>query len=368
MNPISFVMACFSLLGALDLIFGNKLGIGKQFEKGLQMLGQMAIAMIGMIVIAPLVSYLFLPAVNAVAEIIPLEPSSFIGILFANDMGGAPLAMEFAKTPQSGYFNGLIVGAMMGATFSFTVPVALTAIPSSKQRHFLLGLTCGIVTIPLGAFVSGLITKMPLFELLINLLPLLAFSILLAIGLIKAPHVCVKLLQIFGKLIKIVILIGLACAIFEFLTGIKLLPHTAPIQEGIDVIFNSVAVLTGAFPLIYLLSKVLDRPMKALGRLINVNEKSAIGFVGTLATNLTTFAIMDEMDDKGAVLNSAFAVSAAWVFAEHLAFTIAFNEAYVVAVVVGKLVAGISAILLASAVYKKTDLFNRQKETVSLSN
>ena len=36
----------------------------------------------------------------------------------------------------------------------------------------------------------------------------------------------------------------------------------------------------------------------------------------------------------------AFAVSAAFVFGDHLAFTLSYNSAYIVAVIVGKLVAG----------------------------
>jgi ethanolamine transporter len=64
--------------------------------------------------------------------------------------------------------------------------------------------------------------------------------------------------------------------------------------------------------------------------------------------------MMKEMDDKGAVLNSAFAVSAAFTFADHLAFTLSFKSDYLGAVIVGKLLSGILAVALGAIIYKKT--------------
>ena len=56
MNVVSIIMAAFSLLAALDLITGNHLKIGKEFERGLHMLGPMAISMVGAMVFAVLIA------------------------------------------------------------------------------------------------------------------------------------------------------------------------------------------------------------------------------------------------------------------------------------------------------------------------
>ena len=53
MNALAYVMLGFSLLGALDRILGNKFGLGKEFEKGFELLGTLALSMIGMIVLTP---------------------------------------------------------------------------------------------------------------------------------------------------------------------------------------------------------------------------------------------------------------------------------------------------------------------------
>jgi ethanolamine transporter len=61
---------------------------------------------------------------------------------------------------------------------------------------------------------------------------------------------------------------------------------------------------------------------------------------------------MEKMDEKGALLNAAFTVSAAFVFADHLAFTLAFDPDALAGMIAGKLIAGVLAIALAAVVYR----------------
>jgi ethanolamine transporter len=85
-----------------------------------------------------------------------------------------------------------------------------------------------------------------------------------------------------------------------------------------------------------------------------MNETGTIGFISTLATSVTTFGMMKDMDDKSVVLNSAFAVSAAFTLADHLAYTLSFKAEYLPAVTAGKLISGILAVALAAIIYKKS--------------
>ena len=119
------------------------------------------------------------------------------------------------------------------------------------------------------------------------------------------------------------------------------------------VCFNATVVMTGAFPILAIVSRLIKKPMGRISQRVGLNEVSALGFIGTLATNVTTFGMMGDMDDKGVVLNSAFAVSAAFTFAGHLAFTMSFNEGYMWPVIVGKLVAGVFAVAVAQFMYAK---------------
>jgi len=353
MSFISILMVIFSVLGAVDRIIGNKFGLGKEFEKGFMLFGNMALAMIGMIILSPFIAQILSPVFTWFYSIFHIDPSIIPATIFANDMGGAPLAVEIAKNEQTGLFNALVVSSMMGATVSFTIPYALGIVNPDRHKELLLGLLCGIVTIPGGCFVSGLMCRLPIGTLLLTLLPLVIFSAVIAAGLMLKPDFCVKIFAIIGAFIKIVITIGLSLGVLRFLTGIEIIKNLATLEEGAAVCLNASAVMSGAFPLMYVVSKILTKPLRAFGSKAGISETSAMGLISTLATNATTFEMMNGMDKKGALINSAFAVSAAFTFAGHLAFTMAFNADYITPMIIGKLISGILALILGFVIYRR---------------
>lgn len=349
MQVISIVIAIFSLLGAADRILGNKFGIGKEFEKGFYMLGDLTLTMLGILVIAPVIS----EGLKGVLSYLPFEPSLVMSTIFSCDNGGAFLARDVALDPKLGYFNGLVVASMMGNTVSFTIPFAISVVNKQHHRPVLLGMLCGIVTIPVGCAVAGLICGIPVISLVWNLLPLIIFSAVIAFGLAKFPDACVKIFGFIGTFIKIIITFGIAVGVVKFLTGFEIIKGTTPLLESAGIIFNAAVVMTGAFPIIYILSKVLSKPLALMGKCMKVNDTSVTGLVGTLATSITTFDMVKNMDTKGIILNSAFAISAAFVFTDHMAFTMSFNGEYIGALIAGKLISGICAVLVAQILYKK---------------
>lgn len=353
MDVLSIVILLFSILGAADRILGNKLGIGQEFEKGFHLLGSMALSMIGMIVVSPLLADLLRPMFDFTADVLHLDPSIIPSSLFANDMGGAPLSVEVARDEAVGLFNALVVSSMMGCTISFTIPFALGMVKKDLHRELILGLLCGVVTVPLGCFFAGLTAGLPLPALLLDLLPLVLFAGVIAAGLLLCPNLCVKIFSVFGFLIKALITVGLVLGIAEFLLKKELIPSLESIEEGGLVCLNAAIVMTGMFPLISLLSRLLSKPLSWLGAKIGISELSAIGLVSSLATSMTTFGVMNDMDKKGVMLNSAFAVSAAFTFAGHLAFTMAFDASMLLPMIVGKLSAGALALVLAALLYRK---------------
>lgn len=360
MSPVTAIMVVFSMLAAADRILGNRFGLGKEFEKGLMLLGNMALSMIGMIVISPLIARLLEPVFGFVSGTLGIEPSIIPAALFANDMGGAPLAKEIAVDERMGMFNGLVVSSMMGCTVSFTIPYALGVVEERQHRPLLLGMLCGIVTIPVGCFAGGLWLRLPLGALVMNLLPLVLFSALIALGLSFCPERCVRIFRAFGSFIKAVITLGLALAILRFLTGIELIKGLGTLEDGAAVCLNAAAVMTGAFPLIALVSRLLAKTLKKLGEKIGINETSAMGLLCSLASNMTMFAMMKDMDDKGVLFNAAFTISAVGAFASHLAFTMAFDSAYLPAMIVGKLSAALLALGVSALLCRKGNIFRNE--------
>lgn len=350
---IIYIMVAFMVLGAIDKCIGNKFGLGEQFEEGIVAMGSLAVAMVGVICLAPVLADVLRPIIVPVFDMLGADPAMFAGSILANDMGGAPLAMELAKDPNAGLFGGLIVGAMMGPTIVFIIPVALGIIDKEDQKFLATGILAGIITIPIGAFVGGLVAGFDVMMIVKNLIPIIIFAAVIALGLLKFENAMIKGFTYFGKGVVIVITLGLAAAIVEALTGIVVIPGMNPISEGIEIVGDIAIVLAGAFPLVFVITKVFNKPLMALGKVLGMNDIAAAGLVASLANCIPMFGMMKDMDDRGKIINVAFAVSAAFVFGDHLGFTAGFNADMIAPMIVAKLVGGITAVILAMKLANK---------------
>ena len=342
-------MLVFAILGAIDRIFGNKFGLGAEFERGFMLLGNMALTMIGVIVLAPSIAYYTSPVFDAVYNAIGIDPSIFAASILANDSGGTPLAFEIMKDPQLGGFNALVVSSMMGCTISYTIPYALGVVKKEKYNDMFLGMLCGIVTIPVGCLVSGLILGIPVLALLWNLAPLILISALIALGLSFAQKVTIKIFYGVGIFMKVLITVGLVACMIESLTGLETIPYLGKLSDGGMVCVNAAIVLSGAFPLMFVVSKILKKPLTLLGKKLNVNEVSTLGLLTSIVSSTPTFEWVNKMDRRGTIINSAFAISAAFTFGGHLAFTMAYSEtsgAYTFPMIIAKLISGACAFAL----------------------
>ena len=351
---IIYLMVIFAVLGAIDRIIGNKFGLGEKFEEGIMAIGSLALSMVGIIALAPVIADLLRPAIVPVFNLLGADPAMFAGTILANDMGGAPLAAELATDPQAGLFGGLVVGSMMGVTIVFTIPVALGIIPESDRRFLATGVLAGVITIPIGSFVGGLVAGFPVIMVLKNLIPIIIIAILIALGLWKFENAMIKGFTLFGKFVLAVITIGLIAGIIESLTGFTVIPGMNPISDGFEVVADISIVLAGAFPLVYIITKIFKKPLMKLGHILGMNDVAAAGIVASLANSIPMFQMIKDMDNRGKIINIAFAVSAAFVFGDHLGFTAGFNSTMIVPMIVGKLVSGVSAVILAMFIANKT--------------
>jgi len=342
-----YVMAIFAVLGALDRIFGNRFGLGKEFEDGILAMGSLALAMVGIISLAPVLAALLKPVVVPVYEFLGADPAMFAGTILACDMGGGALAQELTEDAQAAHLGGVITGSMLGATIVFTIPVAMGILKEEDRPAMAKGILCGIVTIPVGVLAGGLVAGFPIMMVLRNLIPIVIIGALIALGLWKAERAMIRGFGIFGKLIIAVITVGLAAAIVEELTGYTVIPGMAPVSEGFQTVGAIAIVLAGAFPLVYVVTKLLRKPLMKLGSLLKINDTAAAGLVASLANSIATFGMVKDMDSRGKVVNVAFAVSAAFVFGDHLGFTAGFAPEMLPAMIVGKLAGGVSAVAVA---------------------
>ncbi len=365
-------------LGALGRAFA---GAGSQFEEGFMAMGALGLAMVGVIAIAPVLAKVLGPVVIPAYQAVGASPAMFATTLLANDMGGFFLAKELATVNgvvdnPSWLYAGLILGAMMGPTIVFSIPVAIGIIDEKDRRFLAMGVLAGIVTIPLGCVAGGMVamysgisiggepvifTWSLIFQ---NLIPVLFFSVLVAVGLWLIPEKMINGFQIFAKILVSLITVGLAAAVLQTTLSFTLIPGMDPIfmvagdkpgevMRAVEVIGYIACVLLGAYPMVFLLSRWFEKPLMGVGALLKVNNNAAAGLVATLANNIPMFGMLNKMDDRGKVLNVAFAVSAAFTFGDHLGFTAANMPGMIFAVIVGKLVGGITAVAVAMLIAPK---------------
>ena len=347
------VFAVFAVLGALDRILGNRFGLGKEFEEGILAMGSLAMAMIGVICLAPVLAAVLKPVVVPVFGLLGADGAMFAGTILACDMGGGPLAAEMAGSEEAALLGGVITGSMLGATVVFTIPVALGILEEEDRPAMAKGVLCGIVTIPVGILTGGLVAGFPLGMVLRNLIPIVLIGAVIALGLWKKEEAMIRGFGVFGKGVVALITAGLAAAILEELTGFRLIPGLAPLEEGFQTVGAIAIVLAGAFPLVAVLTRMLKKPLLRLGSTLGINDVAAAGLVASLANSIATFGMVKDMDRRGKVVNIAFAVSAAFVFGDHLGFAAGFAPEMLPAMIAGKLAGGISAVAVALWLTKK---------------
>ena len=341
------VMAIFAVLGAADRILGNHLGLGPEFENGILAMGSLALAMVGIVSLAPVLASWLRPVVVPLYRFLGADPAMFAGTILACDMGGGSLAQEMTEDPRAALLGGVITGSMLGATVVFTIPVAMGILRQEDRPAMAKGILCGVVTIPVGVLVGGLAAGYPFMMVLRNLTPILIIGALIALGLWRAEEAMIRGFAVFGKIVVAVITAGLAAAIVEELTGFVLIPGMAPISEGFQTVGAIAIVLAGAFPLVYTVTKLLRKPLMAVGKLLGINDAAAAGLVACLANSIAAFEMVKDMNSRGKVVCIAFSVSAAFVFGDHLGYAAGFAPEILPAMIAGKLAGGIAAVAAA---------------------
>ena len=380
---IIFIMMIFMIVGAIDKIRltlssapaefkddENNFVYAKQFDEGFMAMGALAVAMAGVVAAAPVLKIVLEPIIAPIYKMVGASPAMFATTLLACDMGGYPMAMQLAGAGNEavGNFAGLILGGMMGPTIVFTIPIALSVIKPEDKGYLGAGVLAGLITIPIGCIAGGLCMnmtqyKMPLSAILVNLIPVIIVAALVCIGLWYATDAMINGFNKFGNAIMVLITVVTAIAVFEYETGIKFplfnimvepdADGVIPLESGLLVCGQIAIVLIGAFPMVAWIKKTFGTVLNKIGAALGMDETGSTGLVATLANNVATINMLGDMNPQGKLLNVAFFVSAAFVFGDHLGFAGGVNPEMIFPMVVGKLVAGITALILAYALSSK---------------
>lgn len=371
------IMAC-AVIGAIAAIRNDEEGLGKEFLEGLHSIGPIFVPVAGIMAAVPYLSSIiktvFGPAFGAIGADPAIAATTFIAV----DMGGYQLAQALAATKE-GWIMAMITGYMAGATIVFSIPVGLTMLEKRDHKYMALGVMSGILTIPIGVFVTSAILAFSKAKvralistdaeaayqlalnfgtIMTNLLPLIVICMAIAIGLRFFPDKMIKGFMWFGKGMDTAIKLVLVFSIVEYFTGAfsVIFGHWgfAPIIADAEDQFRALEIsgyigimLAGAFPMVYLINKYLSKPLAAIGEKLGLSAVGSAGILAGAANILALFRLIKDMPARDKVICIAFGVCAAFTFGDHLAFTANFQPTMILPIMIGKLSGGVAAIILA---------------------
>ena len=315
-----YAMLAFSILAGIDKLLNNKFGLGVKFDEGFKAMGGLALTIIGIYSLSPIIASAATPILLPLANLLHTDPSVFIGSILATDLGAYNTSLEIARSENMVAFNGVILASTLGATISFSVPVATNLISVRDFEYFAKGILAGIVTVPVGMVIAGFMLKISAVEVILNLLPVIVFSALIAYGLIRFQDKMVSVFSMVGKLVLGLSTFGLLLSIYSYSTGHVIVEGMLPLEEAVMLVFTIAVVLSGAYPMLYFLQRRLSRVLKRASTRFGLDEYSILGLFSSLASCLPMMGVYHEMNWKGKMLNAAFSVSGAFVLGGQLGY------------------------------------------------
>ncbi|MFS0788103.1 ethanolamine utilization protein EutH [Shouchella sp. 1P09AA] len=359
---IMILLALFLAVGAFDWCIGNRFGLGAEFENGIMSMGRVALAMVGIITLAPLVAQWLTPVITPLYTHLGADPASFANTILALDMGGYALAQEMGINDEASLFSWVFLGTMLGPTIVFTIPIALRMVENSDQSALAKGMLIGLSTIPIGCFLGGFFAGFNPEMMIRNLIIPTLFSIIVILALRFQPKRSIKTFLMFGKGIQIIGVVGLAIAGITHITEISAFTQLAPLEESLMIVGTIAVVLAGAFPLVAVLKKGMQPFFVTIGRWLNVDGYAITAIVTSLAHAIPAFLLLKDMTTRSKVVATSFMVSGAFVLGGHLGFVASIEQHMVVPMMIGKLVAGLLAVIIALMIERDDSFSTAGKE------
>ena len=375
---VYIIMAC-ALVGAIASVVKPECELGQQFVAGIDSIGPIFLPVAGIMASAPyltaFVSTVFGPAYGALGADPAMAATTFIAV----DMGGYQLADALAQTRES-WIMAMMTGYMAGATIVFTIPVALKMLEKRDRKYLALGVMSGLLAIPIGVLVSSVIIALahPVIreavstnaaatyqlalsfsQIGLNLVPLIIICGALAAGLKFKPDAMIRGFIVFGRAMESALKIVFVLVVIEYFTGIftdlfggfgfdPIIADDEDIFRALEVSGAIGMMLCGAFPMVYLIKRYLAKPLAKVGGLVGLSSDATTGLLAASANVLAALAMVKDLRARDKVLVMAFAVCCAFLFGDHLSFTANFQPSLIVPVLVGKLCAGVCAIVFAN--------------------
>lgn len=377
-NYVLYVIMFCAVLGAFAAIRDSEKGLGREFMEGIHATGHIFVPAAGIMASIPYLTVLIESVFGPFFDALNADPALAATMIIASDMGGYHLAAALTESKEA-LIMALITGFMGGATIVFSIPMGLAMLDKRDHKYMALGIMSGILSIPVGVLIASVVLMlsnpavrevvatngeatyqlaMSLGGIFANLLPIIVFVVALAAGLRFLPDLMIKGFIAFGRGLDAMIKLVLVFSIVEYFTGFFTVifggwgfhPIIADAEDQTRALETAGYIgimLAGAFPMVYLLRKYLGGPLEALGGKVGLSAVGSAGMLATIANILAMFRLVRFMPPKDKVINIAFGVCAAFLLGDHLSFTANFQPTIILPVLIGKILAGFTAVGLA---------------------
>ncbi|MEL7565900.1 MAG: ethanolamine utilization protein EutH [Dehalobacterium sp.] len=374
------IMACCGI-GAIATIVKEDSGLAQSFNEGLRAMAALFLPIVGLMVSVP---YLVIGVERIFGNLfrsIGADPAIAAAMFIPSDCGGYALFLALAHSPEM-VVIALTVAIMTASTVSFNIPVGLSIMKKEDHPYLALGAMSGFLAIPFGVFITCIIlmiTKpavrttftttgpaeyvlnMDMSIILINLLPIFIFCVILAILLKFFPWGMVKVFMIFGKILLSALTLIAAASIIEYYTGFftwiiggwgfdPVLADKNQEFRAIELLGSIAMMLTGAFPMVYLIRRFFGKGLAKVGKLAGLDDVGSAGILATMANGVALFNMVGEMKPTDKVLSIAFTVCAGYSLGDWIAFNVNFQPNLVVPVFIGQFCGGIIGIFIAKLI------------------
>ncbi|PAQ14342.1 ethanolamine utilization protein EutH [Bacillus sp. FJAT-42315] len=375
---VIYVIMAFAILGAFAAIRNEEEGMGKEFMEGIYTIGPIFIPIAATLASIPYLSKFIEFAFGPLFSAIGADPAMAATTFISSDMGGYQLADVLASDREN-WIIATVNGIIMGPHIIFTIPVALAMLQKRDHKYLALGMMSGVLTVPISVFITTSILaltdakirdtisttadstyqlSMSISTILINLLPLIAVGVFIAIGLRMFPNAMIKGFMAIGWFMRTAMILILVCSIVEYFTGVfstifggwgfdPIIADAEDQFRGLEIAGYIGIMLAGAFPMVYAIQKYLAKPLEFFGKKLGLSSIGSAGVIAATANPLALFKIIQDMPAKDKVLTIAYAISGGWMIGDQLAFPANFQPTIIIPVMLGKFLGAILAIMLA---------------------
>ena len=351
MNFFILIMLILCLIGLIDKILNNKLGLVAAFDKGMDSMGGIAMSMIGFYCIAITLIQNNVDVITKISADSSLDPSIVIGSILAPDMGGFSIVSGLGNSTFL-IFSGVILTATLGQTISFQLPIFLASLKKEDLNPFISGLVYGILSLPIILVAVAWYLQIP--NLLINLLPIIILCVILVIALYVSNDKTIFVLTLFGYLIRIISILLFGMVVLQLFFDTLPFTTTALISDAMVIVLRMCIVVCGSMILSDLIIKRFSRMIFMIGQKLGVNSASVMGLLLSLGTSIAMIPLFSQMDRKGKMMNAAFSVSGAYVLGGQLGFISSVVDGNgVIIYMISKIIAGLLAIVFVLIFYRE---------------